>query len=115
MKTSEDLACRAAHLVGLAGDFIDWSKLEDEEFRHLMELVDVSKPEMSDALFEALSRLLQGEGMLSHVADQDLTAEPTVDPIYGTPEPSEAPGRRSLSPARLFSSASLRVIRGGRT
>lgn len=114
MKSSEELACRAAHLVGLAGDFIDWTTLDDEEFRHLIELVDVTQPEMSDALFEALSRLLQGDGLGVGDSVGDL-AQPHSDPLYGAAEEQDQVATRpALSPARLFATASLRVIRGGR-
>ncbi|REJ82134.1 MAG: hypothetical protein DWQ36_21705 [Acidobacteria bacterium] len=120
MTPSEDLARRAAHLLGLAGDFIDWSRLDDREFMRLVELVDTSQPEISDQLFEALSLLLQQEPL--EAAQEKDVRVPGYDPLLGAlgEGDADAEGRgigaeQTETPSGTPAPATaFRVIRGGR-
>jgi hypothetical protein len=117
MNRSDDLARRAAHLLGLAGDFIDWSRLRDDEFLRLLELVEVDQPEMSDQLFDALSLLLQAEPLTAPTHASDTQSAAGYDPLFGNDlETSEEtaerqPGALATQPVPA---TAFRVIRGGR-
>ena len=117
MNRSDDLARRAAHLLGLAGDFIDWSRLRDDEFLRLLELVEVDQPEMSDQLFDALSLLLQAEPLTAPAHASEPQRATAYDPLFGyeidaTEETAEQqPGALATPPVPA---TAFRVIRGGR-